>query len=34
LLFFDARDNNDPINVWMGNDCDTDYPARAICGAE
>jgi Right handed beta helix region len=32
LLFFDARDNNDPINDWFDNDCDTDFPAGAICG--
>ena len=32
LLFFDARDNNNPINVWIGNECDTDFPAGAICG--
>jgi Right handed beta helix region len=32
LLFFDARDNNTPINVWTNNDCDTDFPTGAICG--
>jgi parallel beta-helix repeat protein len=30
--FFDAFDGNTPINTWTGNDCDTDYPAGAICG--
>jgi Right handed beta helix region len=28
----DARDLNDPINVWINNECDTDIPADAICG--
>lgn len=31
-LFFDARDANNPINQWTGNDCATDSPAGAICG--
>lgn len=29
---FDARDFNTPINVWIRNDCGTDFPAGAICG--
>jgi Right handed beta helix region len=34
LLFFDARDNNNPINVWIDNDCNTDFPAGAICAVD
>jgi Right handed beta helix region len=29
---FDANDLNTPLNVWTGNDCDTDFPAGMICG--
>jgi hypothetical protein len=28
----DARDFNTPINVWIGNDCDSDIPVGTICG--
>jgi hypothetical protein len=28
----DARDLNNPMNVWINNDCDTDIPAGTICG--
>ena len=30
--FFDANDGNTPINVWIGNDCVSDFPHGAICG--
>jgi hypothetical protein len=29
--FFDAFDANTHINTWRGNDCDTDFPAGAVC---
>jgi nitrous oxidase accessory protein NosD len=32
LSFFDARDDNTPLNTWVGNDCATDFPAGALCG--
>jgi parallel beta-helix repeat protein len=28
----DAHDDNDPINTWTDNVCETDIPAGAICG--
>jgi Right handed beta helix region len=31
LMFFDARDNNNPINVWIDNDCERDSPAGLLC---
>jgi parallel beta-helix repeat protein len=32
LLFFDANDANFARNLWIDNDCDTDFPHGAICG--
>lgn len=32
LTFFDARDNNSPLNTWRDNHCDSDFPAGLICG--
>jgi len=31
LNFFDARDDNTPLNTWTRNDCTTDFPAGALC---
>jgi parallel beta-helix repeat protein len=28
----DARDDNTPLNTWIGNRCGTDFPDGAICG--
>jgi hypothetical protein len=28
---FDARDDNRPANTWIGNHCQTDFPAGTIC---
>lgn len=30
--FFDANDGSTPINVWIANDCLSDFPQGAICG--
>jgi parallel beta-helix repeat protein len=32
LNFFDARDDNSPLNTWIRTDCDTDVPVGLICG--
>ena len=31
-VWFDARDDNWPLNVWTGNECERDFPAGMICG--
>jgi len=31
---FDAYDQNWPANAWVGNHCDTDFPAGTICGVK
>jgi parallel beta-helix repeat protein len=30
-VMFDARDDNRPANTWIGNHCQTDFPAGTIC---
>jgi hypothetical protein len=31
-LFYDARDDSWPLNTWILNECERDFPAGMICG--